>query len=90
MRAGDPRRGRVYQALVRRVREQARYICAKCGEFGREVDHIVPLHAGGELMDWDNLQVLCRGCHIEKTALENPARIPGRREWLGRLYEGLS
>ena len=89
MRANDPRRGRAYQRFARRVREEERYICAECGGYGREVDHIVPLHAGGELMDRENVQVLCRGCHIMKTERERPGRIPGRREWRERLYNGL-
>ena len=89
MRRKDPRRSRAYQFFARRVREEERYICAKCGGSGYEVDHIKPLHDGGELMDRDNVQVLCSGCHISKTELERPGRIPGRREWKERLYDGL-
>lgn len=36
-----------------------------------EVDHVVPLVAGGAVYDPDNLQALCRDCHIAKTAAEN-------------------
>ena len=53
--------------------------CRQCGRAGRlEVDHIVPLEDGGAAYDLDNLQVLDRGCHIRKTALEN--RKPLRPE----------
>ena len=85
----DPRRSREYQALARAVRIESRYACENCGKYAREVDHIVPLHAGGSLMNRENLQLLCRRCHLTKTELERPERIPGRREWRERLYEGL-
>ena len=48
-----------------------------------EVDHIAPLKAGGAPYDLDNLQALCRRCHIQKTAVENK-RAPkndAEREW---------
>ena len=46
--------------------------CAMCGlltayPHGFEMDHVVPLHAGGSDTD-DNCQVLCIGCHRTKTA----------------------
>jgi 5-methylcytosine-specific restriction protein A len=36
-----------------------------------EVDHIVPVARGGALLDWDNLQSMCHGCHSRKTASED-------------------
>lgn len=46
--------------------------CTKCGRKGRlEVDHIQPMHWGGEKYDLANLATLCRGCHMDKTAEEN-------------------
>jgi 5-methylcytosine-specific restriction protein A len=38
-------------------------------EFATEVDHIVPLAAGGE-NTFSNLQALCKSCHSRKTARE--------------------
>ena len=43
----------------------------KCGRYGNEVDHIQPLDRGGEAYAPSNLQMLCRGCHILKSAKEN-------------------
>jgi len=37
-------------------------ICQKCGESGKDIDHI-----NGDSDDLENLQVLCRNCHNEKT-----------------------
>lgn len=34
------------------------------------VDHIVPLFAGGDPYDWDNLQSLCSRCHSLKSQRE--------------------
>ena len=47
-----------------------------------EVDHIRPLRAGGKVYDPDNLQVLCRDCHIAKTAGENRRPLtPAELAW---------
>ncbi len=64
-------RGRKGMAMRRR-RLQRRPLCAHCSTSARpvaaeEVDHIVPLHAGGTDTD-DNVQCLCRACHAAKTA----------------------
>lgn len=32
-----------------------------------DVDHIKPLSDGGKRLSEDNLQALCRGCHVKKT-----------------------
>ncbi len=37
-------------------------LCAKCGRPGGEIDHI-----RGSSNDLENLQLLCRPCHVEKT-----------------------
>ena len=49
-----------------------------------EVDHVIPLDKGGDPWDPANLQALCRGCHVAKTAGENrrpptPAEAAWRR-----------
>ena len=43
-----------------------------CEERAAEVDHIVPLTAGGKTK-WSNLQALCPRCHRRKTAQEDGA-----------------
>lgn len=51
----------------------------RCRRVGRmEVDHVVPLDRGGDPWDMANLQTLCRGCHIAKTAAENRRPRPRR------------
>lgn len=35
-----------------------------------DVDHIVPIHQGGEILGIENHQLLCKSCHLRKTALE--------------------
>jgi 5-methylcytosine-specific restriction endonuclease McrA len=35
-----------------------------------DVDHIIPIHKGGEILGIENVQLLCRECHIKKTASE--------------------
>ena len=81
--------GRRHAALDWRSWDQARraalrrdrYRCRNCGRPGRlEVDHIQPLDKGGAAFDSANLQTLCRTCHRQKTARENPGD-PERRAW---------
>ena len=60
-----------WRRLRRQVLEVANWRCTECNRYGNEVDHIVPLHRGGEPWALDNLQALCRACHIAKTAREN-------------------
>ena len=50
-------------------------LCKKCKDEGKikkadHVDHVNPISKGGELLDWYNLQSLCRKCHGDKTASE--------------------
>ena len=53
------------------------FLCQACKRQGRltpakDVDHITPKAQGG-IDDPDNLQSLCRSCHIKKTREENRA-----------------
>jgi 5-methylcytosine-specific restriction protein A len=53
--------------------------CEYCLEKGKlteatEVDHIIPLEAGGSPFDPDNLKSTCRVCHGRKTGDENKER----------------
>ena len=46
--------------------EAAGWRCA-CGAAGRlEAHHIEPLDAGGDPYALDNLEIVCRACHIDR------------------------
>ncbi len=56
-------------------------LCLHCERRGitraaEEVDHIIPLHAGGEDTE-ANKQSLCRQCHLLKTAADMNYRPKG-------------
>ena len=74
---------RRWGAVRRLVLIRDGYRCRQCGAAGRlEVDHIKPLFRGGDAWDHDNLQALCRSCHMEKTRSEQPKQpTPGRLKW---------
>ena len=60
------------------------WACVKDGRKGRlEVDHITPMHHGGDLYAMENLQTLCRQCHFQKTELERKEDTESeeRKEW---------
>ena len=79
---GDHRRGsassRGYDRNWQRLRKLVLHsepLCRECKRQGRltpatEVDHIVPLAAGGT-NDFENVQSLCHECHSRKTATED-------------------
>ena len=83
------RRGRAiyytpeWDALRTAARQRAGWRCERCGGYGREVHHRIPLHAGGPaLPDLDGVVVLCRECH------EGAHKTARRREW-NRLLAGV-
>ena len=45
-----------------------------------EVDHIVPVALGGDVVGFDNHQVLCYDCHKEKTKVDIGQIAAARRE----------
>ena len=86
--------GRRWQPIRRRVLDLAAYRCQAvgCGKAGRlEVDHVVPLHRGGDAYGMANLQALCVGCHVAKSRRENPRRRPVSAERIawGRVVAAL-
>lgn len=72
---------RVEGALVEAPRRalQARGY-SRPGDSWAELDHVVPLWAGGT-SDRENLQVLCQPCHRDKTRLEARLRGKALRAW---------
>ena len=88
--------GARWKRLRRRILERDNWTCQVCGKSaGRfEIDHVVPLAAGGSAWEESNLQCLCRRCHFEKTAGENQtiaiARRPAdRAAWNKLIYQNL-
>ena len=57
---------------LRRAKLRADPICETpgCRLLASEVDHRIPLSAGGDRYDYANLASLCHGHHAEKTAAE--------------------
>ena len=61
----------------KKVAARAKWHCEKCGEMldeSFEIDHIIPLHRGGE-DTIENCQALHSKCHKEKTIREEIERI---------------
>lgn len=66
------------------------YRCRQCGRAGRlECDHVRPLQRGGHPLALDNLQTLCRGCHLAKTSLENRRQRTGHEQAWRKLVSEL-
>lgn len=76
----DPRR---WRRVRLRVLDRDGWRCRTCGKAGGlEVDHIKPVHHGGDPWALANLQALCAWpCHGEKTRRENTRDTPARRAW---------
>ena len=61
-----------WEKIRHKIFKRFDYLCQECKRQGRviaatEIDHIKALAAGGSFTDEDNMQPLCRLCHIEKT-----------------------
>ncbi len=69
---------RIRAAQIRAVKERDQ-ACVNCGDEGTDVDHIVPVRAGGQTT-LDNLQLLCGPCHTDKS----------RQDWRRYPREGVS
>lgn len=69
----SPSRNENFPANTKRVLlKAADYKCQMCGSAETlEVDHVKPVYRGGKGV-FDNGQVLCRNCHIEKTKADRP------------------
>ena len=86
MKSGSHTRTRLinhsrWRVVRKVVLERDGYRCRSCRYAGKlEVDHVVALADGGDPWAPDNLQTLCRPCHIKKTAAENRARRPVPQE----------
>ena len=72
---------RRWSRVRRAVLDRDGWRCRRCGAYGNECDHVLPLHRGGAPFDPENLQCLCRGCHLAKTATENTRPDPAREAW---------
>ncbi len=75
----DPAR---WSRVRRNVFTRDGYRCTSCGMAGQlECDHIRPLEdrPDQDFYALENLQALCRSCHIEKTRVERLAREQKRR-----------
>ena len=84
------RGSKLHRALNKRRWERVRievfrrdnYRCCLCGLAGAlECDHVKPQFRGGDPYQLDNLQTLCRACHIQKSRGERERPDPGRDAW---------
>ena len=78
----------LFQRVRRAVLDRDGWRCQRCKRYGNECDHRTPLRNGGAPYDMDNLQTLCRGCHIDKTRAENRRPpTPQELEWAAFVAE---
>lgn len=91
---------RIYKSpLWRRVRvqilERDGYTCKTCGKHGGRLEchHRRPIEDGGDWFDPDNLETICRTCHIQEAKDRNrrSRKIDPRRNALkGLVHNGRS
>lgn len=72
-------RSKAWRILRLQRIQAANWKCERCGRAGRlEVHHIKPVHRGGDNHP-DNLEVLCRRCHLSEHDVNG--LTAQRREW---------
>ena len=68
-----------WRALRREILDRDQNTCQRCGGWGDEAHHVKGRANSPELFwDADNIEVLCRDCHIK----EHRQYVPGRQEWM--------
>ena len=78
---------RAWRAIRPAILARDGYLCQirgpRCTTRATEVDHIVPIVAGGAKFDASNLRAACKGCNSHLGArLSNQRRsAPNRRTW---------
>lgn len=73
-------RGKRWRFLRLKKLESVNWKCERCGRAGRlEVHHREELAEGGDMYDFNNLEVLCRRCHFAEH--DKHGLIPKRAEW---------
>ena len=77
--------GTRWRRLRLAILNRANWRCRRCGRYGNEVDHITPLHKGGDPWAESNLQVLCVACHKVKSSEEYSSPDPERKAWADYL-----
>ena len=72
-------KGSRWERTRRAAFERDGWRCRACGRAGRlEAHHVRPLERGGDPFDPDNLETLCRSCHID---LHRRTRTPAEIAW---------
>jgi len=75
----------VNKAVKREVRERDNYTCQICGEYGKQIDHIVPLRISHDNSP-ANLRTLCIKCNNATRLKRRDARLP-YDEWIKHIEE---
>lgn len=84
---GSKQRGgkayRQHTSLKDAVRKRDNYTCQICGEYGNQVDHIIP-YAISHDSSIKNLRTLCRNCNLSLRRPQYNTRLP-LDKWFAKL-----
>ena len=70
----------LWPKVRRRILERDRWRCRWCGGRANQVDHVVPVSAGGSRLDPRNLVASCLRCNVRR-AREREREGGVRRPW---------
>ena len=76
---GDPRLSRKYRERRLLVLARDGYICHYCNADAKTVDHIVPIKAGGDPIDMDNMVACCQSCNSAKGSRNSTLFLQSKR-----------
>lgn len=75
-----------WKAARREAFERDAFRCVRCGNAGRlEAHHRIPLEEGGDPYALENLETLCRACHIRAHRRPLTPEQEAWRAYLGEL-----
>lgn len=78
-------RDRLRAYVFERDEHRCRIQGPKCTGLAEELDHIIPRHLGGAILDPDNCRASCEPCNrgrrYGKPRVQSPGSGPASREW---------
>lgn len=75
-------RWKALRSKIFRERGEQCEVCFSIGEV--QLHHRVPVSLGGEIWNPDNLEIVCRTCHLERHRKIEESKMP---LWKKKLYE---
>ena len=85
-RIGPKIQRKKWRAFRLTILDERGWRCARCGKAGRlDLHHKKPLHEGGAVFEKENVEILCRSCHINEHRVYPPEPVEAWKKAVARF-----